>query len=77
LLPVAKNTFILLIPCWEHDSSLADGITGGFIQGGKFGRIKKKWGCLAAVLGIKLQLEFIVVSVPILFYLWIHNGAGG
>jgi hypothetical protein len=48
-------TVLLLMESWRVHS------------GGKFGRIKKKWGCLAAVLGIKIAIG-VLLWYPCLFY---------
>jgi O-antigen/teichoic acid export membrane protein len=81
LLPVQEYAFYTLANTMLGTMTvLADGgiTTGVMSQGGKVWQDKKKMGVVLAT-GLDLRKKFafgsLLVSVPILFYLLIHNGA--
>lgn len=81
LLPVQEYAFYTLANTMLGTMTvLADGgiTTGVMAQGGKVWQDKKKMGIVLAT-GLDLRKKFaigsLLVSVPILFYLLVHNGA--
>jgi O-antigen/teichoic acid export membrane protein len=81
LLPVQEYAFYTLANTMLGTMTvLADGgiTTGVMAQGGKVWQDKKKMGIVLAtglVLRKKFAIGSLLVSVPVLFYLLVHNGA--